>query len=68
MIAIDRGEVNLAVSAAISKEDPNKPMKGQFWRGGEIKRIRGLCAHIRRELQEKRRVGKVSLKGKRDVR
>jgi len=29
-IIIDRGEVNLAVAATISKENPNKPMKGQF--------------------------------------
>ncbi|RLF91863.1 transposase, partial [Thermococci archaeon] len=59
VIAIDRGEANLAVAVAISKKDPAKPMKGQFWRGGEIKRIRGLYSHIRRKLQEKNRVGKV---------
>jgi hypothetical protein len=29
-------------------------MKGQFWRGEEIKRIRGLYNHIRRRLQEKK--------------
>ncbi len=65
VIAIDRGERNLAVAVAISKESPNKPMRGQFWKGGEIKRIRGLCGHIRRKLQEKRRIGKVKeLKGR----
>ena len=40
-------------------------MKGQFWRGEKIKRIRGLYNHIRRKLQEKKRLGKVKeLKGK----
>ena len=58
IIAIDRGEHNLAVAVAISKNNP-KPMKGRFWRGSEIKRIRGLHAHIRRRLQEKHRFGKV---------
>ncbi len=59
VIAIDRGEVNLAVAVAISKDKPDKPMKGQFWKGEEIKRIRGLYTHIRRKLQRKNRVGKV---------
>jgi putative transposase len=65
IIAIDRGEHNLAVAVAISKKNPNKPMKGQFWRGEEIKRIRGLYGHIRRRLQEKKLMKKVKeLKGK----
>jgi len=65
VIAIDRGEHNLAVAVAISRHNPEKPMKGQFWRGGEIKRIRGLYGHIRRKLQKKQRVGKIKeLKGK----
>jgi IS605 OrfB family transposase len=65
VIAIDRGEHNLAVAVAISKSNPNKPMKGQFWRGAEIKRIRGLYNHIRRRLQEKKLLKKVKeLKGK----
>jgi len=65
VIAIDRGEHNLAVAVAVSKNNLNKPMKGQFWRGQEVKRIRGLYGHIRRKLQEKGRVGKVKeLKGK----
>jgi len=64
VIAIDRGEHNLAVAVAISRNNP-KPMKGRFWRGSEIKRIRGLHAHIRRRLQEKHRFGKVKeLRGK----
>ena len=33
VIAIDRGERNLAVVVAISKGNSEKPMKGQFWRG-----------------------------------
>jgi len=65
IIAIDRGEVNLAVAVAVSKNNPSKPMKGQFWRGSEIKRIRGLYNHIRRRLQEKKLLKKVKeLKGR----
>jgi IS605 OrfB family transposase len=65
VIAIDRGERNLAVAVAISKKNPNKPMKGNFWRGEEIKRIRGLYGHTRRKLQEKKLIKKVKeLKGK----
>jgi len=65
VIAIDRGEHNLAVAVAISKRNPEKPLKGQFWRGSEIKRIRGLYSHIRRKLQEKKLLKKVKeLSGK----
>jgi len=65
IIAIDRGEHNLAVAIAISKDNPYKPMKGQFWRGEEIKRIRGLYGHIRRKLQKKKLLKKVKdLRGK----
>jgi putative transposase len=65
VIAIDRGEHNLAVAVAISKENPSKPMKGKFWGGEEIKRIRGLYNHIRRRLQEKKLIKKVKeLRGK----
>jgi len=64
IVAIDRGEQNLAVAVAISKQNADKPMKGQFWRGKEIKRVRGLYGHIRRKLQEKRRVGKTKIKHK----
>jgi len=65
VIGIDRGERNLAVAVAISKSNPNKPMKGQFWRGEEIKRIRGLYSHVRRNLQKKKLLKKVKeLKGK----
>jgi transposase len=65
IIAIDRGEHNLAVAVAISKSNPDKPMKGQFWRGEEVKRMRGLYSHIRRKLQEKKLLKKVKeLKGR----
>ncbi|MEM2587925.1 MAG: transposase [Candidatus Bathyarchaeia archaeon] len=68
VIAIDRGERNLAVAVAISKNNLEKPMKGQFWRGEEIKRIRGLYSHIRKKLQEKKRLGKVKELGGRERR
>jgi IS605 OrfB family transposase len=65
VIAIDRGEHNLAVAVAILEDNLDKPMKGQFWKGEEIKRIRGLYNHIRRRLQEKKLLRKVKeLKGK----
>ncbi len=70
IVAIDRGEVNLAVAVAVSKKNPSKPVKGQFWRGEEIKRIRGLYNHIRRKLQEKKllkRVKETSVKERRKV-
>ena len=34
-------------------------MKGQFWRGAEIKRIRGLYNYIRRKLSKKKLLKKV---------
>ena len=43
-----RFEHDLAVAVAISKRNPEKPVKGLFWRGEEIKRIRELYSHIRR--------------------
>jgi len=65
VIAIDRGEHNLAVAVALSKSNPSKPLRGQFWGGQEIKQVRGLYGHIRRKLQGKSRVGKLKeLKGK----
>jgi len=65
VIAIDRGERNLAVAVAVSENNPNKPMRGRFWRGEEIKRVRGLYSHIRRKLQEKKLLKKVKeLKGR----
>ncbi|MCF3653870.1 MAG: transposase [Aigarchaeota archaeon] len=59
IVAVDVGERNLAVAVAISVNNPGKPMRGQFWRGAEVKRIRGLYGHVRRSLQKKRLLGKV---------
>ena len=67
VVAIDIGEHNLAVAVAISKNNP-KPMKGRFWRGSEIKRIRGLYAHIRRRLGEKKLLKKIKNIGRREKR
>ena len=65
IIAIDRGEHNLAVAIVVLKKNPEKPMKGQLWRREEVKQIRGLYSHIRRKLQEKKLLKKVKeLKGK----
>ncbi|MBS7612189.1 IS200/IS605 family accessory protein TnpB-related protein, partial [Candidatus Bathyarchaeota archaeon] len=36
------------------KNNSEKPMKGQFWKGAEIKRIRGLYGHIGRNLGKKK--------------
>jgi putative transposase len=61
IIGIDIGEVNLVTAVALT----NKPSKGQFWRGSEIERIRGLYNHIRRKLGEKKLVKKIeSIGGK----
>ena len=68
IIAIDIGEHNLAVAVAVSKNNPEKPMRGQFWRGSEIKRIRGLYAHIRRRLGEKKLLKKIKELGRRERR
>ena len=68
VIAIDRGEHNLAVAVAISKSNPGKPMKGHFWRGEEIKRIRGLYAHVRRKLQKKKLLRKIKEIGRKEKR
>ena len=68
VISIDRGERNLAVAVAVSRDNPEKPMKGQFWSGGEIKRIRGLYGHIRRNLLRKKLLKKVKEIGQRENR
>jgi len=64
VIAIDRGEGNLAVAVAISKNNPTKPIKGQFWRGEEIKRIRGLYSHIRRNFKRRTESERLKNSGK----
>ena len=55
-IGVDLGEWNVAVAVAISKYNPSEPMKGQFWNGAKIRYIRGKYAHIRRNLQRKKRI------------
>ena len=68
VIGIDIGEHNLATAVAISRENPYKPLKGQFWRGAEIKRIRGLQAHIRRALQRRGLLKELKRRGSREKR
>jgi len=46
----------------------NKPSKGRFWRGAEIKRIRGLYNHIRRRLGEKKLLEKIKAIGGKEKR
>jgi len=53
-IGVDLGEWNVAVAVAVSKRNPLKPMKGQFWSGAKIRYIRGKYTHIRRNLQRKK--------------
>jgi len=55
-VGVDLGEWNIAVVVAISRHNPSKPMKGQFWSGARIRYIRGKYAHIRRNLQRKKRI------------
>lgn len=69
MIAIDRGEVNLAVAVAVSKDNPEKPLRDG---SGEEKRLNGQedCATTSEEGWEKRKFSKRSRKSeeKRDGR
>jgi len=67
IISIDLGEWNIATAVAIPKDNP-KPMKGQFWSGAEIRRIRGKYAHIRRNLQRKKRLNLVKRIGRKESR
>ncbi|MBD3193548.1 MAG: IS200/IS605 family element transposase accessory protein TnpB [Candidatus Lokiarchaeota archaeon] len=53
IIGIDRGEKNFAVGVAVSKKNPDKPIKGQFWNGSRIKELKGKYHHIRRSLGRK---------------
>ena len=64
IVGIDIGEVNLVTAVALT----DKPSKGQFWRGTEIKRIRGLYNHIRRKLGEKKLLKKIKELGKKEKR
>jgi len=66
-IGVDLGEWNVAVAVAISKHNP-KPIKGQFWNGAKIRYIRGKYAHIRRNLQRKKRIDLVKRIGSKESR
>ena len=55
IIGIDIGEVNLVSAIALT----DKPYKGRFWKGAEVKRLRGLYNHIRRDLGEKKLLKKI---------
>jgi len=67
-IGVDLGEWNVAVVIAISKHNPSKTMKGQFWSGAKIRYIRGKYAHIRRNLQRKKRIDLVRRIGSKEGR
>jgi len=41
-------------------------MKGQFWSGAKIRYIRGKYAHIRRNLQRKKRINLVKRIGSKE--
>ncbi|MBD3194678.1 MAG: IS200/IS605 family element transposase accessory protein TnpB [Candidatus Lokiarchaeota archaeon] len=65
VIDIDRGEKNFAVAVGIQKDSPNKPQRGIFWKGAEIKALKGKYHHIRRSLGRKKRPHEIKkLKGK----
>jgi len=66
-IGVDLGEWNVATAVAISKQNP-KPMKGKFWSGAKIREIRGKYAHIRRNLQRKKRLDLVKRFGSKEGR
>jgi len=64
VVGIDLGEVNLVTAVALT----DKPSKGQFWRGSEIKRLRGLYNHVRRKLGKKRLLKKIKAIGEKEKR
>lgn len=68
IIGVDLGEWNIAVAVAISKQNPEKPMKGQFWSGARIRYIGGKYARIRRNLQRKKRLDLVKRIGSKEGR
>jgi len=67
VIGVDLGELNVATAVAISKQNP-KLMKGKFWSGAKIREIRGKYAHIRRNLQRKKRMDLVKQIGHKEKR
>ncbi|MBD3194928.1 MAG: transposase [Candidatus Lokiarchaeota archaeon] len=65
VIGIDRGEKNFAVAVGIQKDSPSKPRRGRFWKGAEIKALKGKYHHIRRSLGRKKSSHEIKkLKGK----
>ena len=68
VIGIDIGEVNFASCMAIKIDNQDKYIKGQIWRGEEIKRIRGLYGHIRRSLGRKKLPNKIKEIGRKENR
>jgi IS605 OrfB family transposase len=64
IIGIDIGEVNFATAIALI----DKPHRGQFWRGLEIKRTRGLYNHLRRRLGEKKLLRRIKVLGEKEKR
>jgi len=67
VIGVDLGEWNAATAIAISVQNP-KPMRGRFWSGAKIREIRGKYAHIRRNLQRKKRLDLVKRIGSKEKR
>ncbi|MHC1635780.1 MAG: RNA-guided endonuclease InsQ/TnpB family protein, partial [Candidatus Methanospirareceae archaeon] len=67
VIGVDLGEWNVATAIAISRQNP-KPMRGRFWSGAKIREIRGKYAHIRRNLQRKKRLDLVKQIGHKEER
>ena len=65
-IGVNLGEWNVAVAVVISKHNPSKPMRSQFWGGARIRYIRGKYAHIRRNLQRKKRIDLVKRIGSKE--
>ncbi|RLF80860.1 transposase [Thermococci archaeon] len=65
-IGVDLGEWNVAVAVAVSKYNPSKPLKGQFWSGAKIRYVRGKYSHIRRNLQRKKRLDLVKRIGSKE--
>ena len=68
VIGIDVGEINFAAVMAIRIDDQEEYVKGQIWRGEEIKRIRGLYGHIRRSLGRKKLPNKIKEIGQKENR
>jgi len=68
IVGVDLGEWNVAVAVAISKHNPSKPVKGQFWSGARIREIRGKYAHIKRNLQRKKGIDLVKRIGSKECR